>query len=123
MQFTEKIVSTFFDNNDNHYTKKTELTSSMLMDTIREFVTCQYKSQFRIKPENIDMYVTGFILFNMHKKKRMLKNKDKILEYVNNNDISIEEKMYFENIVLYIQQPSFLTDDEVEKIRACGRLD
>ena len=31
--------------------------------------------------------------------------------------------MYFENIVLYIQQPDFLTDEEVEKFRACGVLD
>jgi len=119
----EKIISTFIDNNDNHYTKKMELTTSILMDTIREFIVSQYKSQFGINPENIDMYVTGFILFNMHRKKHMLKNKTKFLEYVNNDDISIEEKMYFENIVLYIQQPDFLTDEELEKFRACGVLD
>jgi hypothetical protein len=53
----------------------------------------------------------------------MLKNKDELLKYINNNSISLEEKKYFENMFLYNQRPKFLTADEHEYIRACGNLE
>jgi hypothetical protein len=69
------------------------------------------------------MYVNGFMLFNLHKNKSMLDSKDKLLQYLSNNQISMEEKNYFTDIALQIQRPRFLTQDEVKYIRDCGNLD
>ena len=102
-----------------------EFSESIIIDTIREFIISQHLHTFGAPPPKqvLGTYVNGFILFNLHKNKYMLKNKDELLKYINNNSISLEEKKYFENIFLYNQRPSFLTADEHEYIRACGNLE
>jgi hypothetical protein len=106
-------------------TNTKEFSESIIIDTIREFIISQHKHTFGAPPpkEVLGMYVSGFILFNLHKNKYMLNSKEELLKYVNNNSISLEEKTYFENIFLYNQRPSFLTADEHEYIRACGNLE
>lgn len=125
------ITSTFFydedgcDNCKNPTFVNKEFSTSIIMDTIRESISSQYLHTFGAKPHYsiLENLVVGFILFNLHKNKYMLKSKEELLKYVNNNSISLEEKKYFENIFLYNQRPSFLTDDEHEYIRACGNLE
>lgn len=106
-------------------TNTKEFSESIIIDTIREFIISQHKHTFGAPPPKqvLSMYVSGFILFNLHKNKHMLNSKDELLKYINNNSISLEEKTYFENIFLYNQRPSFLTADEHEYIRACGNLE
>jgi hypothetical protein len=122
----ENICSTFFyDNNqENPIIKNTEITSHIIIDTIRSFIRDQFKSNFGSIPSEylLEMLVNGFMLFNLHKNKYPLLNKTNLIKYVNDTSISLEEKAYFTEIVLYTQKPDFLSDDEVEKIRAVGHL-
>jgi hypothetical protein len=53
----------------------------------------------------------------------MLKSKDELLQYCKDENVTLQEKMYFWDIFLYDQKPDFLTYDEHEYIRACGDLD
>ena len=125
------VTSTFFfndiNNNDNYinptYIDK-ELTSFLMRDTIRENIIDQYKYTFGEKPveKNLQMMADGFMLFGLHKNKDMLKSRENLINYVNDTRISLEEKMYFEDIVLYTQKPAFFTSDEIEEIRAAGKL-
>jgi len=121
------INSTFFYDNDfeNPTIIKKEFSTSIILDTIRESISSQHLYTFGVKPrENqLDLLVDGFVLFNLHKNKYMLKNKDELLKYMNNTSISLEEKTYFSDIYLYTQRPKFLTFDEHEYIRGCGNLD
>jgi hypothetical protein len=122
------INSTFFYNGNDCETPTIttkNLSISIIMDTIRESISNQYLHTFGAKPyyKILDMLVDGFVLFNLHKNKYMLKSKDELLKYINNSSISSEEQKYFQDIFLYNQRPSFLTDDEHEYIRACGTLD
>jgi hypothetical protein len=121
------INSTFFYDNDfkNPTIIKKEFSTSIILDTIRESIIGQHLYTFRVKPQErqLDVLVDGFVLFNLHKNKYMLKNKDELLKYTNNASISLEEKTYFSDIYLYTQRPKFLTFDEHEYIRACGNLD
>ena len=121
------INSTFFYDNDfeNPTIIKKEFSTSILMNTIREYISSQHLYTFRVKPHETQLYllVDGFVLFNLHKNKYMLKNKDELLKYMNDKSISLEEKTYFSDIFLYTQRPRFLTFDEHEYIRACGNLD
>ena len=122
------ITSTFFyDGNDyeNPTITTKDLSISIIMDTIRESISNQYLHTFGAKPyyKILDMLVDGFVLFNLHKNKYMLKSKVELLKYINNSSISSEEQKYFLDIFLYNQRPSFLTDDEHEYIRSCGTLD
>lgn len=124
---TNTINSTFFyDNNSKNPTIiKKEFSTSIIMDTIRESIISQYLYTFRVKPQEtqLDMLVDGFVLFNLHKNKYMLKNKHELLKYMNDTSISLEEKTYFSDFFLYNQRPKFLTFDEHEYIRSCGNLD
>jgi hypothetical protein len=119
----ETITATYCYNGECISNTK-EFSESIIKDTIREFIISQHKHTFGSPPPKqvLGMYVNGFILFNLHKNKYMLKSKDELLKYINNDSISLEEKTYFENIFLYSQRPSFLTADEHEYIRACGNL-
>ena len=120
------INSTIFYENDcnNPNIIKKELSLSIIVDTIRESITSQYLHTFGVKPKEskLNMLADGFVLFNLHKNKYMLKNKDELLKYMDNTTIPIEEKLYFSDIFLYNQRPNFLTFDELEYIRACGNL-
>jgi hypothetical protein len=69
------------------------------------------------------MLVGGFMLFNLHKNKSMLTNRKMLNQYLNNKHISIEENSYFLHIVLQIQKPYFISQDEMEYIRATGTMD
>jgi hypothetical protein len=120
------INSTFFYDNDfeNPTIIKKDFSTTIILDTIRESISSQHLYTFGVKPpENqLDVFVDGFVLFNLHKNKYMLNSKDELLKYMNNTDISLEEKTYFSDIFLYIQRPRFLTFDEHEYIRTCGNL-
>lgn len=113
------------DNNQNPTIVKKELTPHLIIDTIRKSIVDQFKYNFGEKPSDyiLEILVDGFMLFNLHKNKYMFKNKNELIKYVNDNNISLEEKSYFTNIVLYTQKPNFCTCDEIEQIRACGNLD
>jgi hypothetical protein len=125
------VTSTFFfndiNNNDNYinptYIDK-ELTSFLMRDTIRENIIDQYKYNFGEKPveKNLQMMADGFMLFGLHKNKDMLKSRENLINYVNDTRISLEEKMYFQDIILYTHKPAFFTSDEIEQIRAIGNL-
>jgi hypothetical protein len=125
------ITSTFFydddgcDNCKNPTFVNKEFSTSIIMDTIRESISSQYLHTFGAKPHHsiLESLVVGFVLFNLHKNKNMLKSKDELLKYINNNSVSLEEKSYFTDIFLYSQRPRFLTFDEHEYIRSCGNLD
>ena len=122
---TIKINSTFCkDKCTNNYVTKKELSTLLIIDSIRQFILNQYTFIFDSPPhENIlESLVNGYILFNQHKNTRMLSSKDNIIKYLNNDDISVEEKLYFTDIILYIQKPKFITKNEVENLRALGEL-
>jgi hypothetical protein len=125
------ITSTFFydedgcDNCKNPTFVNKEFSTSIIMDTIRESISSQYLHTFGAKPHYsiLENLVVGFILFNLHKNKYMLKSKDELLKYINNSSVSLEEKLYFKDIFLYSQRPKFLTFEEHEYIRCCGNLE
>ena len=125
------VKSTFFfndaNNNDNYYTPTQvdkELTPFLMVNTIRENIIDQFKFNFGVKPTeyNLQMMVNGFMLFNLHRNRDMLKSRESLINYVNDTRISMEEKNYFQSIVLYTQKPAFFTSDEIEQIRALGKL-
>jgi hypothetical protein len=92
---------------------------------IREVVQRQFTNKFGQNPADVhlNLIVDGFILFNLRKDKYMLKSKDDLLQYCKDENVTIQEKMYFEDIFLFNQRPDFLSDDEHEYIRAMGDLD
>lgn len=122
-----KISSTIFPDHESLtpicVTK--ELSSHIIIDTIRESLIDQYEYTFGVKPHTnlLESMVDGFVLYNLHKNKHMLKSKDALLKYIKDRTISIEEKDYILNIILFNQRPKFLTSDEHEYLRACGDLD
>ena len=96
-----------------------------MIDTIRNCISEQYEYTFGAKPKSpiLESLVDGFILFNLHKNKYMIKSKDALLKYVKDRSIAFQEKEYFLHIYLYNQRPNFLSFDEHEYLRACGDLD
>ena len=121
------ISATFFyDNNpENPTIIKKEISTYIIVDTISEFIKSQYTYIYGENPPQMVLndLINGFMLFNLHKNKYMLKSKNEFLKYIKANTISIEEKLFFIDIVLYNQKPDFLTCEEREYIRACGHLD
>ena len=124
------VTSTFFfndannNNNDSPTFVDKELTPFLMVNTIRQNIIDQFKYNFGAKPaeKNLQMMVDGFMLFNLHRNRDMLKSKESLIKYINDPKISMEEKDYFQNIVLYTQKPAFFTSDEIEEIRAVGNL-
>jgi chromatin remodeling complex protein RSC6 len=93
---------------------------------VREFVKNQTMNTFGmpIAEYILNSIVNGFFLFNTRSdKKYMLANKTELLKYIADENVSLEEKLYFQDIFLYNQRPSFLSKNEHEYIRACGTLD
>jgi hypothetical protein len=92
---------------------------------IREFVQNQAIYIFGMhQAEHIlNAIVDGFFLFNLRKDKYMLKSKDDLLKYIADENVTLQEKLYFWDIFLYNQKPDFLSYDEHEYIRSCGDLD
>lgn len=114
----------FFDDNTPTIVKK-ELSPYIQLDTIRNFIADQHEYTFGEKPDLcvLEGLSVGFILFNLHKNRYMVKSKEAILKYIHNKSISIEEKEYFLDIFLYNQRPKFLTCCEHERLRACWDLE
>lgn len=100
-------------------------TESTERIAIREFVQNQAMYIFGMpQAEHIlNAIVDGFFLFNLRKDKYMLKSKDELLQYCKDENVTIQEKLYFWDIFLFNQRPDFLTWDEHEYIRSCGDLD
>jgi len=92
---------------------------------IREFVQNQAMYTFGMpQAEHIlNAIVDGFLLFNLRKDKYMLKSKDDLLQYCKDENVTLQEKLYFWDIFLFNQKPEFLSYDEHEYIRSCGDLD
>jgi len=93
---------------------------------VREFVKNQTMNTFGMPVAEyiVNSIVNGFFLFNTRSdKKYMLANKTELLKYIADENVSLEEKLYFQDIFLYNQRPSFLSKNEHEYIRACGTLD
>ena len=120
-----RFDTTYFFEGSTPTIVKKELSPHIVIDTIRNFIANQYEHTFDAKPDLriLQGLLNGFILFNLHKNKYMLKSKEELLHYVNNKSNSIEEIDYFLNIFLYNQRPKFLTFDEHEYLRACGDLE
>lgn len=122
---TEICCAYFYDasNNPTYVTK--ELSPSLVKDTIRGFIGDQFKYIYgaNVDTSKLEMLVDGFMLFNLHKNKSMLTNRKMLNQYLNNKHISIEENSYFLHIVLQIQKPHFISQDEMEYIRATGTMD
>jgi hypothetical protein len=120
-----KIKSTFFDSDSNSTFTETELTSENIIDSVREFIQSKCTSIFGgPQAEHIlNLCVNGFFLFNLRKDKYMLKNKEELLKYCKDENVSFDEKMYFCEVFLYIQRPKFLSENEHEYIRSTGDLD
>lgn len=115
----------FYSKNEPPTIVKKEFSTYIIFQTISEDISSQYKFTFGVEPypQILNCLIDGFVLFNLHKNKYMLKSKNELLKYMNDRSISFEEKAYFQDIVLYKQRPKFLTFDEHEYIRACGNLD
>ena len=121
-----KVKSTTFANEDHQHSTPIIVEKEMsARDAIREFVQSQSMYTFgTLQAEHItDAIVNGFFLFNSRDNKYMLNSKDELLQYCKDNTVSLEEKMYFWDIFLFIQRPKFLTPDEHDYIRDCGDLD
>lgn len=124
---TTRVESThFYDGANSPPTSSTkEISPGLVSDCIREFLLKQYRHLYSVNPTQqiTEKLVNGFILFNLSRNTDMLKNKRKLNGYLNDTNISGEEITYFLDIVLQIQKPYFLTQDEIESIRALGTLD
>jgi hypothetical protein len=92
---------------------------------VREFVQNQSTHTYGmpIAEHILNAIVNGFFIFNLRKDKNMVKSKDELLKYIADENVSLEERLYFRDIFLYNQRPRFLTFNEHEYIRACGNLD
>jgi hypothetical protein len=115
----------FYEGSDTPTYVTKELSPWLVKDTIRGFIGNQFKYIYGANPDprQLEILVDGFMLFNLHKNKSMLTNKQMLDKYLNNKSISIEENSYFLNIVLQIQKPHFISQDEMEYIRATGTMD
>ena len=125
MSSMNDVTSTYFFEENTPTTINKQLSSFIVIDTIRNFIAEQFEYTFGAKPAtcNLEMLVDGFLLFNLHKNKYMLKNKEALLIYVNDKLISVEEKEYFLHIFLFNQRPKYLSVNEHEYLRACGDLE
>ena len=92
---------------------------------VREFAQSHAMYIFGMPQQEhiLNAIVDGFVLFNLRKDKYMLKSKDELLQYCKDENVTLQEKLYFWDIFLYDQRLEFLSDDEHEYIRACGDLD
>lgn len=120
-----KFDATYFFEGNNPTIVKKQLSPYIVIDTIRNFIAEQYEHTFGAKPDPriLEGLLDGFLLFNLHKNKYMLKSKEALLKYINDKSIAFEEREYFLNIFLYNQRPKFLSFDEHEYLRACGDLE
>jgi len=97
-------------------------TESQERIAIREFVKNQSMHTYGmpIAEYIVNAIVDGFFLFNLRKDKYMVNSKQELLNYNADENVSLEEKLYFWGIFLYNQRPKFLSYNEHEYIRATG---
>lgn len=110
----------------NHESNPVDIENwSIERKAIREFAQNHAMSIFGLPQADhiLNAIVDGFILFNLRKDKYMLNSKDELLQYCKDENVTLQEKLYFWDIFLFDQRPRFLTDDEHEYIRSCGDLD
>ena len=119
------IEATYFYENNKLTNVTKEISPFIVIDTIRNCISEQYEYTFGAKPKSpiLESLVDGFILFNLHKNKYMIKSKEALLKYVKDRSIAFQEKEYFLHIYLYHQRPNFLSFDEHEYLRANNDLD
>jgi hypothetical protein len=111
---------------ENYETNPTIVENeSQERNAIREVIQTQIIHTFGAPHADYIMnaIVEGFILFNLRKDKYMLNSKDELLQYCKDTSVTIQEKLYFWDIVLYNQRPKFLSYDEHQYISDCGDLD
>ena len=126
MEMRNKIdidVLYFFEGTTPTIVKK-ELSLHIVIDTIRNSISNQYEYTFGAKPDShiLQGLLNGFLLFNLHENKYMLKSKEELIKYVNDKTVSWYETEYFLDIFLYNQRPKFLSFDEHEHLRSYGDL-
>jgi hypothetical protein len=87
-----KFDTTYFFEDSTPTIVKKELSPHIVIDTIRNFIANQYEYTFDAKPDLriLQGLLNGFILFNLHKNKYMVKSKEELLKYVNDKSISFE---------------------------------
>lgn len=110
----------------NHESNPVDIENwSIEKKAIREFAQNYAMNIFGLPQADhiLNAIVDGFILFNLRKDKYMLNSKDELLQYCKDENVTLQEKLYFWDIFLFDQRPRFLTDDEHEYIRSCGDLD
>ena len=96
-----KVKSTTYAMDDVNYLNPIIVEKEMsARDAIREFV--QYQSIYIFgmpQAEHIlDFIVNGFFLFNLRKDKYMLNSKEELLQYCKDENVTLQEKLYFWNI-------------------------
>ena len=110
----------------NHESNPVDIENwSIERKAIREFAQNYAMNIFGLPQADhiLNAIVDGFILFNLRKDKYMLNSKEELLQYCKDENVTLQEKLYFWDIFLFDQRPRFLTDDEHEYIRSCGDLD
>ena len=110
----------------NHESNPVDIENwSIERKAIREFAQNHAMSIFGLPQADhiLNAIVDGFILFNLRKDKYMLNSKEELLQYCKDENVTLQEKLYFWDIFLFDQRPRFLTYDEHEYIRSCGDLD
>jgi hypothetical protein len=102
------------------YYKNNIFSQSAMLDSIDNFINIQHKYIYGAPTHEskISDLRHGFMLFNLNNKEPKFLDKQSIIEFVNNPNVSEEEKEYFLNIYLQTNKPSFLTKSEIERFRA-----
>ena len=106
----------------NIYTKKNLFSKGLILDTIDNFINIHHQSIYGGVPphdSHIESLREGFLLFNINNKNTRFLDKQSIIFFLNNPNVSEEEKKYFLDIYLQINKPDYLTKRDVEKLRAC----
>jgi hypothetical protein len=117
------ITSTFVSNQGNQVIN-TSTPPEIIMNSIRSFIFSQLKQNFVNDPsdEDVRMVTNGFILFNQTGIRDMLTSREKLSEYLNDDTISVEERKYVTDILLYIQKPNFIIEYDLERCRALASI-
>jgi len=103
------------------YTKKNLFSKGLILETIDNFINIQHQSIYGVPPHDshIESLREGFLLFNINNKNTRFLDKQSIICFLNNPNVSEEEKKYFLDIYLQINKPHYLTKMNVENLRSC----
>ena len=80
MSYMNEVTSTYFFEENTPTTINKQLSSFIVIDTIRNFIAEQFEYTFGAKPAtyNLEILVDGFLLFNLKAQKLPLNLTDKI---------------------------------------------